>query len=268
IATRRLEGLIYACNEGFWNTIARGKSHKEEVYQLVSSYFRRGGQPNVAKNSPSLKSVKEGYGLLHAVVAIKNSKTVSRVLDAGANPNAVALGPKKEDCTVPLVLAAQIGYLRGVRLLVERGKADLFQRGPQQITALHAAVMHDSMETVQYLLQVSQNALLDSVDVDGATPLHAACGYGRTRIVTFFLKECQAKSDAQNHKGETPLHYAVKRRQYKTVCRLVGSLGAYPNPYVANQTPTPLDLARSCGFKAIADYLRKMGAKTTKEMEK
>lgn len=134
---------------------------------LHSNYLRRGGQPNVAKNSASLKSVKEGYGLLHALVAVKNSQAVSRVIEAGANPNIVALGPNEEDKTTPLVLAAQLGYMRGVRLLYERANADLFQRGPRQMTALHAAVSNDSLDIVVYLLRASRLTLLDSVDVDG-----------------------------------------------------------------------------------------------------
>lgn len=181
--TRTME-LIYACGDGFWDTIARGKNKKNEVDTLIryvyiasigyplltclcSNYLRRGGQPNVAKNSASLKSVKEGYGLLHALVAVKNSQAMSRVIEAGANPNAVALGPEEENKTTPLVLAAQLGYPRGVRLLYERANADLFQRGPRHMTALHAAVSNDSLDIVVYLLRASRLTLLDCVDVDG-----------------------------------------------------------------------------------------------------
>lgn len=32
--------------------------------------------------------------------------------------------------------------------------------------------------------------------------------------------------------------------------------------------PTPLDLAKAGGLRTIADYLKRMGAKTTKELEK
>lgn len=183
IKTRAME-LIYACGDGFWDTIARGKNKKNEVDTLIryvyiasigypiltclySNYLRRGGQPNVAKNSASLKSVKEGYGLLHALVAVKNSQAMSRVIEAGANPNAVALGPEEENKTTPLVLAAQLGYMRGVRLLYERANADLFQRGPRHMTALHAAVSNDSLDIVVYLLRASRLTLLDCVDVDG-----------------------------------------------------------------------------------------------------
>lgn len=191
IKTRTMD-LTYACGDGFWDTIARGKNKKNEVDTLIrcvhiqsmayyiltcwhSNYLRRGGQPNVAKNSASLKSVKEGYGLLHALVAVKNSQAVSRVIEAGANPNVVALGPNEEDKTTPLVLAAQLGYMRGVRLLYERANADLFQRGPRQMTALHAAVSNDSLDIAVYLLRASRLTLLDSVDVDGMLLAISGC---------------------------------------------------------------------------------------------
>ena len=217
---------------------------------------------------------------------------MNRVIEAGANPNAVALGPNEEDKTTPLVLAAQLGYMRGVKLLLERANADPFQRGARQMTALHAAVSNDALDIVVYLLRASRLTLLDSVDADGivytyntrvllytylthiihhqlgATPLHYACMLGRTRMMLIFLRNCQAKPDPRDHKGETPLHYAVRRKQYKAVCKLVGDLGVYPNPYVSKKTPTPLDIAHSGGFKSISEYLRKMGAKTSKEMDK
>jgi ankyrin repeat protein len=74
--------------------------------------------------------------------------------------------------------------------------------------------------------------------------------------------------DPRDHKGETPLHYAVRHRKYKAVAALVGNLGADPNPYIHKQVPTPYELAKAGNLKTIAEYLRQRGGKTTKEMEK
>ncbi|KAF1806174.1 hypothetical protein FB192DRAFT_1349208 [Mucor lusitanicus] len=102
----------------------------------------------------------------------------------------------------------------------------------------------------------------------GATPLHYACITGKTRLITLFVRDCQARPDPRDKKGETPLHYAVRNRKLKVISKLVGELGVYPNPYILKQVPTPLDLAKSGGLKSIAEYLKRVGAKTTKEMEK
>lgn len=102
----------------------------------------------------------------------------------------------------------------------------------------------------------------------GATALHYACITGKTRIITLFVRDCGGRSDPRDNKGETPLHYAVRNRKLKVIARLVRDLGACPNPYILKQVPTPLDLAKSGGFKNIAEFLKSVGGKTTKEMEK
>ncbi|KAK4520622.1 uncharacterized protein ATC70_006500 [Mucor velutinosus] len=261
--------LTFACGDGFWNTIARGKADKAGVDALVGNYIRRGGNPNVAKNSDSVKSVKEGYGLIHALIAVKNTSALQRVIDAGAKTSVYPLTSKKEDRITPIVLAAKLGYMNGVRLLKEHGDASILNdRGPYGENALHAAVQSGSDEMAGYILRLSQNALLDMADDNGATPLHYACITGKTRLITLFVRDCQAKPDPRDKKGETPLHYAVRNRKLKVIAKLVGELGVYPNPYILKQVPTPLDLAKSGGLKTIAEYLRRVGAKTTKEMEK
>ncbi|KAI9469740.1 MAG: ankyrin repeat-containing domain protein [Benjaminiella poitrasii] len=284
--------LTFACGDGFWNTIARGKSNKAEVDTLVSNYLRRGGNPNVAKNSETVRNVKEGYGLIHALIAIKNTSALQKVIAAGANTSAIPLTTKKEDRITPLVLAAKLGYMNGVRLLIEKSGSKLWMhdRGPYGENALHAAVQGGSDEIAGYLLRISDNFLLDQTDINGmskvivsvycferktfnifnvgATPLHYACITGKTRLLTLFIRDCEAQSDPKDNKGETPLHYAVRNRKLKAVIKLVGELGVYPNPYIAKQVLTPLDLAKSGGLKAITEYLKSVGAKTTKEMEK
>ncbi|KAI8976080.1 ankyrin repeat-containing domain protein [Pilobolus umbonatus] len=260
--------LTYGCGDGFWNAIAEGKLNKEEVDSLISNYLKRGGTPNVAKNSKSYKSVKEGYSLLHAVIAVKNTSALLQLIDAGVKTNVYPLSPKVENRISPLVLAAKLGYVNGVRLLIEKGGADVTKsRGPQGEMVLHAAVQSNSEILVKYLLKKSK-LLLDTVDNNGATPLHYACSNGKTRLVTLFIQFCHTKPDPQDKRGETPLHCAVRNQKLKTISKLVGDLDVNPNPYVLKQVPTPLELAKSGGLKQIANYLRSVGGKTTKEMEK
>lgn len=137
----------------------------------LSNYIRRGGNPNVAKNSDSVKSVKEGYGLIHALVAVKNTSALQRVIDAGAKTSVYPLTSKKEDRITPIVMAAKLGYMNGVRLLIEHGDASILNdRGPYGENALHAAVQSGSDEMAGYILRLSQNALLDMEDDNGKGP--------------------------------------------------------------------------------------------------
>lgn len=202
------------------------------------------------------------------MIAVKNTSALHRVLNAGANLEVYPLTIKVQDKLTPLLLAVKLGYMNGVKLLIERGGIELLnQTGPYGETCLHAAVQSGSEQVVQYILELNQS-LLKKTDKNGATCLHYACVIGKTRLITLFIKEYKAQTDPKDNKGETPLHYAVRNRKLKVVAKLIGELGVYPNPYILKQVPTPLDLAKSGGLKTIVEYLRKLGAKTTKEMEK
>ncbi|KAI9307349.1 ankyrin repeat-containing domain protein [Cunninghamella echinulata] len=263
------EELEYGCGEGFWHTIARGKSDKEGVDSLVANYIKRGGKTNVANHTSTNKLVKEGYGLIHALIAIKNTSALKRVIVAGVNTHALPLGNSDQGKMPPLVLAAKLNYMNGIRLLVEYASTNILEsQGPNQENALHAAAEMDALEIVDYLLHLCPNGLIDQVDTNGATPLHYACKSGKTRMIEYLVNTCGMSPNKTDHIGETPLHYAIRNRRGKAIVKLVSDLGAYPNTYVIKQVPTPLDLAKSGGLVSISNYLRKMGAKTVKEMEK
>lgn len=138
------------------------------IFFVTRNYLRRGGNPNVAKNSDTAKKVKEGYSLVHALVAIKNTAALQSVLLAGAKPNVFPLTDDPKDKVTPLVLAAQLGYLNGVRLLIEQAGVDITNSyGPSGENALHAAVQSNSKSVVVYLLKASQNILLRKLDTTG-----------------------------------------------------------------------------------------------------
>ncbi|KAG1442029.1 hypothetical protein G6F56_011231 [Rhizopus delemar] len=199
---------------------------------------------------------------------VQNLIKLSKKDTAGAKPNIYPLSDKLEEKITPLVLAAKVRHLNSIRALVEKSDADILNaKGPLGENVLHAAVENNSGEIVEYILKVSQNALLEKTDNKGATPLHYACITGRTRLITLFVKDRHASISPHDNKGATPLHYAVRHRQLKAVATLI-ELGACPNDSIPKQMPTPLDLAKSGGFENIADYLKRAGGKTTKELER
>ncbi|KAI8342112.1 ankyrin repeat-containing domain protein [Chlamydoabsidia padenii] len=259
------EGLTFACGDGFWNTIARGKSNKKEVDDLVKKYLERGGKANVANNSGDIKLVKEGYGLIHALIVIRNTMALQRIIEAGANPNVLPLSNHDDNMISPLVLAAKMGYMNGVRLLIERAHANaLSSKGPRQENALLVAIRANAYDVV---IDTHSTFFFLSPST-GATPLHYACTSGKRQMITFLVRDCGQLTDVMDDKGETPLHYAIRNKRGRAVVELVGELGANPNPYIVKKIPTPLDMAKQGGLRSIEDYLRKMGAKTVKEMEK
>ncbi|KAI8991459.1 ankyrin repeat-containing domain protein [Mycotypha africana] len=283
--------LKFGCTDGFWIAISNGYGNKKEVANMVLEYLRRGGDPNVAKNTESMKNVKEGYSLIHALITVKNTPALRAVIDAGGKGSIYPLTLKKEDKIAPVVLAAKMGYINGVKLLVERAGANLMlDRGPYGENALHAAVQSGSEDMARCVLKLCNNDIIECKDDNGIidfrarrfkvfssnqflkkiglTPLHYACITGKLKIITVFARDAQCNVDAKCNKNETPLHYAIRNQRFKVVAKLIGELGAYPNHYVLKQVQTPLDLAKQADLKNIADYLRNAGAKTTKEMEK
>ncbi|ORX47198.1 ankyrin [Hesseltinella vesiculosa] len=259
--------LKFACGDGFWHTIATGRHKKDDVLQLIKSYLDRGGQVNVANNSGNMKALTEGDGLIHGLILVRNTAALQYILEAGANPEALPL--RAHNQYTPLILAARLGYLNGVRLLVERCRVDMMAaHGPDSSSLLHAATTTNALELVEYLVRMSDHKLLHEVDDHGATVLHYACKGGHLQLITYFVRECGLSPNMTDYKGETPLHYCIRNRRAKAVVKLVGHLGAHPNMYVLKTVPTPLDLAKAGGLFSMADYLKNMGAKTTKELEK
>lgn len=90
-------------------------------------------------------------------------------MDAGAHINIHPLASKVQDKLTPIILAAKLGYMNGVKLLIEKGGIILLNqsRGPYGENALHAAVQSGSEDMVNYLLGLSQNTLLEKADNNG-----------------------------------------------------------------------------------------------------
>lgn len=122
---------------------------------FYSNFLRRGGSPNTGKQSPSFKSIKYGYGMLHAMVAIKASACMDLLIQHGANPNALTLSLPEEDRLTPAYLAASVGWLPGLQSLIEAGADLMAARGPKNKTALQAAAEHCHVSVVEYIISVT-----------------------------------------------------------------------------------------------------------------
>jgi hypothetical protein len=75
-------------------------------------------------------------------------------------------------------------------------------------TALSLAAQFLSEEETLKLLSIARPADIDIEDKHGITTLHVAAGYGHRRLVTELEETYKAKSDAQDHWGQTPTQYA------------------------------------------------------------
>lgn len=69
-------------------------------------------------------------------------------------------------------------------------------------------------------------------------------------------------------RGETPLHWASRQGHLEVASLLVEKYGCDYNSYIPRKLGTPYDLAKSGGHKRLVEYYKKIGALTSKKMDK
>lgn len=122
----------------------------------------------MANHTSTIKSVKEGYGLIHALIAIRNTSALKRIISVGVNPHVLPLTECDQDKISPLVLASKLNYYNGVRLLVECASTNILKsKGPNQESPLHVAAENDALEIAAYLIRACSHGLIDQVDANG-----------------------------------------------------------------------------------------------------
>lgn len=69
-------------------------------------------------------------------------------------------------------------------------------------------------------------------------------------------------------RAETPLHWASRYGQLEVASLLIERFGCDYNSYVPRKVGTPYDLAKAGGHKRLMEYYKKIGALTSKKMDK
>ena len=193
----------------------------------------------------------------------------------------------------PLVTATRLGYIPMVKLLLQDGADANMQShfctiaSPRRGTALHFAVMDESVELVNLLLE--NGASVHAKDSDGETALHKAakcycvCNVGigghasskqfareheKQRKITELLCRSSSGVDVKNNDGATPLHIAtftsgcpVKSEIiFKAAGAYVEALNDNLPPFFRRGRGTALHVACYQNNAGMASFLIKNGA--------
>jgi len=237
--------------------------------------------------------VREGYTPLHIAVLHKQKEAIKTLVKLGANANA-----KNKDGETPLWTAVtELKNPNIVELLLDLGAKIDSRRSDLGMTALDWAAFDGKLEMVKSLLNRGANPnagrgsthsapiqqcahsgnvdilrllLKSGADVNalhfGSHALGTAAVFGHEEFVRMLL-EAGADTNQPEESGTTPLMCAVAGRNFEIV-RMIVEAGANLNAVRFDAKPkTALDLAEEDKkAKAIAEYLRSVGAKRASEL--
>ena len=163
--------------------------------------------------------------------------------------------------------AAREGNIEAVKQHLIDG-VDVNAGDADGVTPLHSAAINGHKEIAELL--IANGADVNAKDDKfGMTPLHPAALNGHKEIAELLIAKGADVNAKDDKFGMTPLHAAASDGRKETTELLIAK-GADVNAKVASGTEqgkTPLDALNEANHPEIADFLRKHGGKTKRELE-
>ncbi|CAM9190056.1 unnamed protein product, partial [Ectocarpus sp. 6 AP-2014] len=181
----------------------------------------------------------------------------------GASAGEIDINEGDETGTTPLIYAAQGGYSRVVRMLLQAG-ANVAVEADTMYTALHGSTVTGRQDVAQMLIDAGAN--VDAGNEDGMTPLMFAATDGKLAVAKVFIA-AGAKVDARSANEETALCRAAQVGHVDMVKLL---LAAKANPTLGSMNMRmdglkwiclPLDAASERGHESVVRELLNLGLK-------
>ena len=151
---------------------------------------------------------------IHMAIEVENSKIVHLLLSKGANVDAI-----DEFKRTPLHLATELRNCEIIQLLLDF-KADInaIQTWKTTKTPLQIAIMKDDKETTKILLKNGANPNFAPTNQlgFGLIPIHIGITLKVFDIVELLIAY-NADLNLKDHRGYTPMHWAIHRRNMKTM---------------------------------------------------
>lgn len=219
-----------------------GRAIGKDNVEMVRVLLEHGADPNNGHGhleSPPLHeaAIEGGLANVPSFLGSKHEKIMLLLLQYNADPNL-----KSKSGETPLMEAADLGFSRGARVLLQHG-AKIEETDNKGNTALIiAAGSEDGLGVVKILLDAKAN--VNATNQNGNTALHAAAKNEEGHRIVKALLKAKAAVNAVNHDGNTALHVATA--SYKEGAdKIVESLleNGANHDAVNKRGATPLDIA-------------------------
>ena len=118
----------------------------------------------------------------------------------------------------PLYYAASIGYLDGVRYLLQKSSDCAYVSDQDGYFPVHIASKKGHVPVIQVFLEEYPDSS-ELLNGEGQNILHVAARNGKSNVVAYMLKKCdlQMVINEKDNDGNTSLHLASKGRHPKIV---------------------------------------------------
>ncbi|XP_054779711.1 protein ACCELERATED CELL DEATH 6-like isoform X3 [Prosopis cineraria] len=160
---------------------------------------------------------------------------------------------RDEHRNTPLHYAAYIGYVEGVRELLNKSNLVAFQRNSNGDLPIHIAFQSSRVQVVKQLLRVECPYTRFWLNNKGQNILHIAAENRQNKMVRFLLKHSNIHPENVNEKdldGDAPLHLASRKlylwtllhlsRDKRTDANLVNDKGLNARDIVLMQAKHPM----------------------------
>ncbi|XP_063789291.1 ankyrin repeat and SOCS box protein 18 isoform X2 [Pseudophryne corroboree] len=176
--------------------------------ECVRYLLHRRADPNAAPG---------GRSPLHEACSGGHDDCVQLLLEHGANPN-----QRSDDGRVPLHFCETKSSLRCAELLLQHGALVNQTTEELQDTSLHIAARLGLLDHVELYLHGGAISAINCKNLDGETPLIAACGGNggdgniRLQLCQLLLEE-GADPEAQDQQERRPVHHACRKADHRLV---------------------------------------------------
>lgn len=216
------EVYLPSMNGKFFNAAFTATVIDSSYGGVFETVLKKGGAFHVNRGGVHQDGVDYGLPCLHTAIRERKHDRVQALVDAGAFIDMEAGSTK----ATPLMLAAEKGWVPGIKALIDAGAALDQRHSETGATALYRAVSDKKPDAVDYLL--AKGADPNIVTADGNTCLMNAAGQNLQMTVLSLLK-AKADPDArfERSSNETALMRAAKFGN-TAVARILLEAGADP----------------------------------------